>query len=560
MSHAAATAASGGFPLLSLLIFLPIVGAVVVAFVPARRGDVARALGTAITVSTLGLAVWLLTQFETGVGSMQWVESHDWIPSLGIGYRLGVDGISLFVIALTALVFPLTLVASGKVTKRLKHYTIFLLLLEGLVIGVFCATDLFLFFVFWEAMLVPMYFLIGYWGSAGRVRAAVKFFIFTAAGSAFLFAAIVGAGVIAGGDFSYAAILDHEFTLWTQRLLFWGFTIAFLVKVPTFPLHTWLPDAHTEAPMAGSVVLAAVLLKMGTYGLIRFSLPLFPRAAVEAVPVLLTLSVIGIVYGALVAIRQKDAKRLIAYTSVSHLGFITLGIFAITTTGLAGGVAQMVNHGLSTGALFFLMGMLYERRHSRLISDYGGIRRQVPILGGVWLFVTFASAGLPGLNGFIGEMLTLFGTFVVHRWWAIGAAIGVILAAIYLLWMYQRMFLGPLDKAENEKMRDLSATELVVLVPLMVLMLVLGVYPKPMLERIEPSVHGVVEEVEAGTAGTDQAYVEPEQTSPSNPVSAVEAAEHAETEKHVKEALLLSGHGSGHGDEGGAAGADGEAE
>lgn len=515
---------SGGFPILSMLIFLPIVGAVVVAFVPERRGDVARALGTAITVTTLGLAGWLLVHFETGVGAMQFVESHEWIPSLGIGYHLGIDGISLFMVVLTALIVPLTLVASGRVTKRVKHYTIFILLLEGTILGVFCSTDLFLFFVFWEAMLVPMYFLIGYWGSAGRVRAAVKFFIFTAAGSAFLLAGIIAAGVLAGGDFSYAGVLGHDYSLWAQRLLFWAFTISFLVKVPTFPLHTWLPDAHTEAPTAGSVILAALLLKMGTYGLIRFSVPLFPRAAVEAVPVLLTLSVIGIVYGALVAIRQKDAKRLVAYTSVSHLGFITLGIFAITTTGLTGGVAQMINHGLTTGALFFLVGMLYERRHSRLIDDYGGVRRQVPVLGGIFLFVALASAGLPGLNGFIGEMLTLFGTFVVHRWWAIVAATGVILAAIYLLWMYQRMFFGPLDKAENEKLHDVTPTELVVLVPLMVLMLVLGIYPKPMLDRIEPSAHAIVTVVEEGTAGTDQAYVEPEQTSPSNPVTAVEIA------------------------------------
>lgn len=275
--------------------------------------------------------------------------------------------------------------------------------------------------------------------------------------------------------------------------------------------------------MAGSGNLAALLLKMGTYGLIRFSLPLFPRAAVEAVPVMLTLSVIGIVYAALVAIRQRDAKRLIAYTSVSHLGFITMGIFAITTTGLVGGVAQMINHGLSTGALFILIGLLYERRHSRLISDYGGIQRQVPVLAGVFLFVALASAGLPGLNGFVGEMLTLFGTFVVHRWWAIVAATGMILGAIYLLWMYQRMFCGPLDKAENQKLHDMTPIELVVMVPIMVLILFLGIYPKPMLERIEPSAHDVVAQVEAGTAGTDQAYVEPEQTSPSNPVPAIES-------------------------------------
>jgi len=509
------------FPLLSILVFLPLVGAAVVGLVPQRRSDVARAVGAVVATIELGLAVWLLFHFQSGVGAMQWVESHEWIPSLGIGYRLGVDGISLFMIVLSGLIFPLTLLASGHVTKRLKHYTVFILMLEGLVIGVFVATDLFLFFVFWEAMLVPMYFLIGYWGSSGRVKAAIKFFIFTAAGSAFLFAAIVAAGILAGGNFNYDTILHHEFSLTAQRLLFWGFTIAFLVKVPSFPLHTWLPDAHTEAPTAGSVILAAVLLKMGTYGLIRFSLPLFPRAAVEAVPVLLTLSVVGIVYGAMVAIRQKDAKRLIAYTSVSHLGFITLGIFAITTTGLVGGVAQMVNHGLSTGALFFLIGMLYERRHTRLISDFGGLRRQAPVFGAVFLFVVFASAGLPGLNGFVGEILTLFGSFVVHRWWAIVAATGVILAAIYLLWLYQRLFLGPLDKPENEKLKDLSGIELAVLVPLMAGMLFLGIYPKPMLDRIEPSVREIVASVEFGTAGTEQEYVQPVQTSNLNPAAVV---------------------------------------
>ena len=498
------------YPLLTFIIFTPLLGAVLVGLVPPRRQDVCRALGITMSAVTFGLTVLLVVKFRRGVAGYQFVESHTWIKSLGIGYRLGVDGISLFMVALTGLLFPLSLIASEGVRKRVKHYTMFMLTLETGVLGVFLATDLFLFFVFWEAMLVPMYFIIGGWGGERRVYAAVKFFLFTAAGSAFLLAAILALGLLTQPvSFDLARVSQTELSMVAQRVLFWGFTISFLVKVPVFPLHTWLPDAHTEAPTAGSVILAGVLLKLGAYGLLRFSLPLFPRAAVESVPVLLTLAVIGIVYGALVAIRQKDAKRLVAYTSVSHLGFIVLGIFALTTTGIQGGVIQMVNHGLTTGALFLLIGFVYERRHTREISEFGGLKAQMPVYAGLFLFVALASAGLPGLNGFVGEMLTLFGTFVVHRPWAIVAATGVILAAIYLLWLYQRMFHGPLDNPANATLSDLRPTEVFVLAPIVVLILFLGIYPKPVLDRIEPSAAKIVKAVERGSK-----FREPRSTRP----------------------------------------------
>lgn len=506
-----ASAKGGSVPILSLLIWIPIVGALVVMLLPSRRPDVARALATVLSVTVFGLACYLLVIFDPESGALQLRESADWIPSLGIGYRLGVDGFSLFMLALTAFLFPLMLIGSTHVTKRVKHYVAFLLLLEGVQMGVFAATDTFLFFVFWELTLIPVYFLIGYWGGEDRRRAATKFFLYTAAGSAFLLAAVVGAGALADGgvSFDYGALARTDYPMLAQQLLFWGFTIGFLFKVPVVPFHTWLPDAHTQAPTAGSADLAGVLLKLGAFGMLRYSIPLFPRAAVQAVPVLLTLAVIGIVFTALVAIRQRDAKRLIAYTSVSHLGFVVMGIFALTTTGVIGGVTLMLNHGITTAALFFLIGFFYDRRHTHAISAFGGLKKTMPVYAAIFLFMTFAAAGLPGLNGFVGEMLTLFGTFVVHRWWAVVAGVSVILAGIYMLWLYQRLFYGSEIKEENKGLKDLGAREIAVMVPMIVLVLLLGIYPKPVLDRIEPTAQRMIARVEVATRGTPQEYVQP---------------------------------------------------
>lgn len=539
-------AASSDMPFITLLVFIPIVGAVLIGLlVPSRRGDLAHVLGVGVSLLNLAIVIWLLVAFDADSAKFQFVERSSWIPELGIGYLMGVDGVSLFLLALTGFLFPLMLLGSYHIRRRLKHFTVLVLFLEGVQMGVFGATDLFLFFIFWELTLVPVYFLIGYWGGPDRIRAAVKFFIFTALGSAFLLAAIVATGFLADGpvSFNINEIIKTDFPLWTQRILFWGFTIGFLFKVPVVPFHSWLPDAHTEAPTAGSADLAGVLLKIGVFGLIRFSIPLFPRAAVEAVPILIALGVVGIVYAALVAMRQDDAKRLIAYTSISHMGFVVMGLFALTTTGVQGSIFQMLAHGLTTAGLFFLVGFFYDRRHSHEIAAFGGgVRTVMPVYAGVFLFMAFASAGLPGLTNFVGEALTLFGTFVGHRWFAIVAATGVILAGIYMLWLYQRLFNGELTVEENRGLKDLNARELAVIVPIAVLVLALGIYPKWVLERIEPSVDRIVTEVERKTEGTDQEYVQPEQTSPGGiEIETAPAPSEAEHDEAEDEALSGTG-------------------
>jgi NADH-quinone oxidoreductase subunit M len=464
------------------------------------------ALPVAIASSLLplGAALWMLVQFETGVGGFQFVEDVSWYQPWGISYHLGVDGISLLLVVLTALLFPISLLASTSIKDRVHGYAAAMLFLEAGIIGVFLALDLVVFFVFWEVMLVPMYFIIGVWGGGRRVYAAIKFFLFTAFGSALMLAGILSLAFLARDQlgaptFDFVKLLDVDLARTAQFWLFAAFGLSFAIKVPLFPLHTWLPDAHVEAPTAGSVILAGVLLKMGTYGLIRFNLTLFPEATVGLVPVLATLAVIGIVYGAVVAIVQKDIKRLVAYSSVSHLGFVVLGIFALTVQGLQGGVIQMVNHGLTTGALFLLVGMIYERRHTREISQFGGLGSVMPIYAGVFLFTAFASIGLPGLNGFVGEFYILMGSFLTLPVWAIIAATGVVLAAVYLLWAYQRMFTGPITVEENRGLRDLSVREIVILAPLVALIVFLGVYPKPALERIEPSVDAILHRIEQTT-------------------------------------------------------------
>ncbi len=489
------------FPILTALVFLPAAGALSVALVPKSREDVAKVIGFAVSVAVLAFAVFMLVDFKAGEAGFQFVTRQDWIPDFGISWHLGVDGISLFLVVMTALIFPIAM-AGPKIHGQPKAFLAWMLLLEAACIGTFLALDLFVFFLMFELTLVPMYFLISGWGYTNRVYAALKFFIYTLAGSAFLLVGILAVVFLTapGGGHPSFDLIDvarrtASLTQTEQRLIFLAFIVAFAVKVPLFPLHTWLPDAHTEAPTAGSVILAAVLLKLGTYGILRFAVFLFPKAAVDLGPVLLTAAVIGMTYGAIVAAMQKDLKRLIAYSSVAHLGFIVLGIFAFTSQGLSGGVLQMVNHGFSTGALFLLVGMIYERRHTRQISELHGLQKSVPVMAGVFLVVMMSSVGLPGLNGFVGEFLVLLGTFITHRWWAIVGSTGVILAAVYLLWAYQRVFHG-VPEGENATMLDMNLREKAMMAPLLLVIVFLGVYPRPVLARIQPSVDHLIAHVQ----------------------------------------------------------------
>jgi NADH-quinone oxidoreductase subunit M len=490
------------FPILSALIATPAIGAIVILFIPGRRPEVVRAAGYAVTAATLGLAGWLLWNFQTGHAGYQFVESERWIGSLGVKYVVGVDGISLFMVVLNALLFAIGLLASAKITERTKAFTGWMLLLEASLMGVFLGLDLILFFVFFEFVLVPMYFIILGWGHDRRQYAALKFFIFTMAGSAFLLVGLLTLAFLHSDATGHLTFDLRTLTAWapggldtgTAKWLFMAFFAAFAVKVPLFPLHTWLPDAHTEAPTAGSVVLAGVLLKMGTYGFLRFSLPLFPQAAVDLAPVLLVLATIGIIYGAIVATMQTNLKRLIAYSSVAHMGFAVLGIFALTTQGIEGGLFTMISHGLTTSALFLLVGILYERRHTFAISDYGGLWKSVPLLGGLFCAAAFASIGLPGFSGFVGEFLSLLGAFLTSRWYVVVAATGVIFAAVYMLWAVQRAFTGEPDD-ENRATPEIGIRELCTVVPLLALSLFLGFYPKPVLDRVQPSVDALVHQI-----------------------------------------------------------------
>jgi NADH-quinone oxidoreductase subunit M len=482
--------------LLDLVIFFPLAGAVLLGLIPKGRDDLFRFAAFAVTISTFILSIGVLAQFDPAAPGFQLGSSLEWIPEWGIGYETGIDGVSLWMVMLTTLLMPLAVLASWTVGVQVRPYFVFLLALETGMLGVFCALDMFLFYLFWEATLVPMYFLIGMWGYGRRIYAAMKFFLFTLVGSLLMLAAILFLYFQAGEPtFDYRELLGTPLALDVQRFLFLGFFASFAVKVPLVPLHTWLPDAHTEAPTAGSVLLAGVLLKMGAYGLIRFGIPLFPDAARELVPLLIGLALAGIVYGAIVAAVQKDLKRLIAYSSVAHLGFVVLGIFVGTVQGMSGGILQMVSHGISTGALFMLVGVLYERRHTRLIADFGGLAKTVPVLAGIFLFVTMSSIGLPALNGFVGEFMILVGTFTSYRWWVVPAAFGVVLAAIYLLWAYQRVFYGPVTSPENDSIRDLGPREVGMLAPLLVLIVAIGVYPKPFLDRINPAAERVVQQL-----------------------------------------------------------------
>ncbi len=500
------------FPLLTSLIVIPVVGAALVAVLPRQQEALIRLVGLLFSVAAAVITGFIAIDFKAGADGFQFLQSYTWIKEFGISWKFGIDGISLWLVVLTGVLFPLAIV--GPVVKKdVKAYIGWMLLLEAGCLGVFLALDLLVFFLFFEIVLVPMYFLISGWGYENRVYASMKFFLYTLFGSAFLLVSMLVLVFLherATGELTFDLVKlaeSQSIAESTARWLFGGFAIAFAVKVPLFPVHTWLPDAHTEAPTAGSVILAGVMLKLGTYGLLRFGLYLFPKAAFDLAPVLLTVATIGIVYAAVVAAMQKDLKRLVAYSSVAHLGFIVLGTFAFTTQGLSGSVLQMVNHGISTGALFLLVGMIYERRHTRIISELGGLQKPAPILAAVFTVVMFSSIGLPGLNGFVGEFLILIGTFVTHRWWAVVATSGVILAAVYLLWAYQRVFHGE-PEGDNATIPDMTWRERGVMLPLLILIVFLGVYPKPVLDRIEPSVDRLIAHVEKHTDYTEPAVAQ----------------------------------------------------
>jgi len=492
--------------ILTSITFLPLLGALPLLLLPESRRGLIRAWTLIVTLATFALSLHLWFHFSESGHAWQFTQSLDWIPGAGVRYSVGIDGISLLMVLLTTFIMPLAVLGGwSAVTERVKGYHFFLLLLQTGMLGVFVSADLFLFYLFWEAMLIPMYFIIGIWGGRRRIYAAVKFFLFTMAGSVLMLAAIlylVSQHHAATGvwTFDWASLLGTGLGARAEMWAFLAFALAFAIKVPMFPLHTWLPDAHVEAPTAGSVILAGVLLKMGTYGFLRFCLPFFPDAALRFTPLIMTLAVIGIIYGALVALVQEDVKKLVAYSSVSHLGFVMLGTFALNMQGIEGGILQMVNHGLSTGALFLLVGMIYERRHTRLIVDFGGIARVMPLFTLFLMFATLSSIGLPGLNGFVGEFLILLGTFQVAPLAAILAATGVVLGAVYMLWMIQRVVFGPVEKDENRVLRDLCPREWGLLIPVVILMLWIGLYPKPFLRKMDASVTHLIEQVRGGDA------------------------------------------------------------
>ena len=520
----------GGY-LLSGLIFLPLLGALFVLMVspsgPAKpvsgshaqapaashTADVWRPVWRAafiFSLAPLALSLYLFAAFDPAEGGYQFVEHYQWIPQLGISYHLGVDGISLFLVLLTTILITLSLLysAGGDIEVRPREFCFFMLVLETGLLGALLAIDLVLFYVFWELMLFPMYFLIGIWGHGRKIYAAIKFVLFTMFGSMLMLAAIVYLGLStrdAIGHVSFDLPQLYKASLSTReaRWLFAAFALAFAIKVPMWPVHTWLPDAHTEAPTAGSVILAGVMLKMGTYGFLRFAIPLFPDIALSAAPIFMALAVIGIIYGALVAMMQPDLKRLVAYSSVSHLGFVVLGIFALNPQGIEGAIYQMLNHGLSTGGLFLLVGMIYLRRHTREITEFGGLWRRVPVMAGVFMVVMLSSIGLPGLNGFVGEFLILLGTYLSTWQAAVFAVTGVVLGALYMLWTYERVMFGPITKAINERLPDLSLREVAVMVPLIALMFLMGFYPKPLLSRMEPSVTALLARTHAPVARLD---------------------------------------------------------
>jgi len=496
---------------LTILIFVPLIGAAAVLLQSDERTIWSSAF--IFSLIPLALSFYLFAAFAPHQAGYQFVEQYQWIPQFGISYHLGIDGISLLLVLLTTILITLSLLYSGggDIEMRPREFCFLMLFLESGLLGTFLALDLFLFYVFWEAMLVPMYFLIGIWGHGRKIYATFKFVLFTMLGSLLMLVAIIYLARAAHTSLGYVTfdLADlYKVTLspTEARWLFAGFAIAFAVKVPLWPLHTWLPDAHTEAPTAGSVILAGVMLKAGVYGFIRFAIPLFPSVAVEAIPLFMALAVVGIIYGALVAMVQPDLKRLVAYSSVSHLGFVILGIFAFDPQGVEGAVYQMLNHGVTTGALFLLVGMLYLRRHTREIADFGGLWSSVPIYSGIFMVVMLSSIGLPGLNGFVGEFLILLGAYLSLKIAVYFAVTGLVLGALYMMWAYERVMWGPLTKAVNVTIADLSGREIAVMVPLLALMFFMGLYPRPLLTRMQPSVDALLARVHSAQAPLDRSH------------------------------------------------------
>ena len=493
---------------LSIILFLPALGALLVLLTPREREWAIRALSFVFMTVGLALGVVLFFWFDPNstITALDFEYSRNWFSI--VNYHVGIDGISFLLIELTLLLGPVVILSSWTAVKeRVKEYHLFLLLLQTGMLGAFMALDLILFYVFWELMLIPMYFLIGVWGGPRRIYAAIKFFLFTMAGSVLMLIAIIYLSYLPRGQgFDLVALTiklsETPLKPELQVALFLAFALAFAIKVPMFPFHTWLPDAHVEAPTAGSVILAGVLLKMGTYGFLRFAIPLFPVATAYFTPLFSVLALIGIIYGALVSMVQPDIKKLVAYSSVSHLGFVMLGLFALTSAGMQGALLQMVNHGLSTGALFLLVGVIYERRHTRMIADFGGLSKSVPLFAVFFMIVTLSSIGLPGLNGFVGEFMILAGTFMSKnpgsKYYAVIAASGVIFAAVYMLWMFQRVMFGPLTREENRTLNDLNLREIVYLMMIMVFIVWIGVYPKTFLSKSQASIDKVIELVEKG--------------------------------------------------------------
>jgi NADH-quinone oxidoreductase subunit M len=494
--------------ILTYLLITPILGSLILLFIRKEQENLIQWFGLAVSLAAFIISLIMFVNFDQSNGDFQFVEKYLWIDGLNVSYHIGVDGISILLILLTTFLTPLTLISTwGTIKKNIKLFTFFMLFLEAGMLGVFISLDLFLFYIFWEAMLIPMYFIIGVWGGENRIYASIKFFIYTMFGSLLMLVAIIWLAVDASSQLGYFTTnllelykVGPTIARDIQNYLFLAFFFSFAIKVPLFPLHTWLPDAHVQAPTAGSVILAGVLLKMGTYGLIRFNLPLFPQASVEFAPYISVFAVIGIIYGALVAMVQTDMKKLVAYSSVAHLGFVVLGIFAMTIESVQGAVIQMINHGLSTGALFLLVGMIYERTHSREISFYGGIAKLVPVYSTFLMIASLSSIGLPGMNGFIGEFLILLGSFksqVLDNWWfTIFAASGVIFAAVYLLWMYQRVVFGKITNPKLENLTDMSGKEWLVLVPIILFIFWIGIYPSTFLDITETSTINILEQVQ----------------------------------------------------------------